>query len=41
MSWAVRLLYEAHREEHERGVATRSYAGLTPGVRSDMAGYRA
>lgn len=37
---AVRRLYEAHREEHERGT-TQRYADRSPGLRSDAAGYGA
>jgi hypothetical protein len=38
---AVRRLYEAHREEHERGTAPRHYADRSPGLRSDAASYGA
>jgi hypothetical protein len=47
-SWtraAVRRLYEAHREEHERGAATRSYEGTqgfgSPGLNRDSLVYGA
>ncbi len=42
---AVRRLYEAHREEHERGTATRRQGGSqgfgSPGLNRDSVGYGA